>query len=665
MPHYQRLFGTVLVGVVATGSGCLSLDDTTEATTAQEISGGSLATSSQARRAVAMAAVSAGPTCTGTQIAPNWVLTAASCDPQVGCSQSGCRVHFYGGNPASVDTALPAQMTARYMPSNTTVTDHEDEYGFSDLVLVKLDRFNHKGINATLAWRSPTDGTGGEQVGAGQHDGNPNVFGELRRVTDYVDSDPDYRFDTEDAEIDDGDIGGPFYVEGRVAGVLHGNAGAVNDYSIYTNVPKRLHWILSRIAYRWSGAPPINGIYGGTVIGAAFEAQTEQVCQYACERTTQCVAYNYAVGSQTCDLRSTVTSSGLAAGYRAGLKHGESRASMTGSVVGYHKVDGTNALVHRNMSNIVRQAALVSGWTSSTIQAGGGAPSAGAKLSPYRRSDGLNAVVYRSGSTLVELVETSGIWTAYTLPIGALVPAGDPAAYVRADGLTAVIFRTTGGKIIELLLRGGGVTGGWAVSDLSTLSGAGANAVGDPTAYVRSDGYTSVLYRNSASGVTELYWTVDAGWGAGNLTGAAGCTDTVSSNPHGYVRNDGTNAVVFRNSNNDIIEMFVSGSQWQCGEIGGADLARGEPYPYVRNDGRDVVLYRRSDGHVMEIANQGGWATWDLTFASGGPAAVSDPVAYLRTDGYNAVVYEVAARSVIELFQTFGGVWSYGILGEF
>jgi hypothetical protein len=381
------------------------------------------------------------------------------------------------------------------------------------------------GAQATLAWRYPGDDVVGTQVGAGRHGGNTNNAGVLLQVNDSTDDSTDSGgwFETNTDFVDSGDSGGPFYVGNRVLGTLwgHGWNGADGYWARYTSVPLFLDWILTNIGYRWIGQPPQpNVAYTGSTIESF--SSTERACQYACEKTTSCQAYNFSTFVSSCALVSGVTGTTPVAGVHSALHYGAS-SGKSNEVVGYVRSDGLSAVVHKATNGTVHEFVPGAPWTVGTI-APAGMPAIAGKLSAYRRADGVNTVVYRS----------------------------------------------TGNRIIELSLS----AGGWSAADLTTAGG-GATPVGDPTGYVRADGVSAVVFRSSNGHINELRLGTQR-WIATDLTADAGSAIVASSEPSAFVRSDGRSSVVFR-ANNDIIELFKAAGQGQKWSIGGPSSLAGAP----------------------------------------------------------------------------------------
>jgi hypothetical protein len=337
--------------------------------------------------------------------------------------------------------------------------------------------------------------------------------------------------------------------------------------------------------------------------------------------------------------------------------------------------DGFNAVVHRATDGTVHEITAqggtwVSGGLSNPNAHGDLPPAVSSKLSAYRRSDGTNAVVYRGGAVLVEIsLDPVNGWTWNDLTSwGGQVPVGDPVAFVRADGESAVVFRSADGHINELRLG----PSSWIPTDLSAAAGVSTLvASSDPSAFVRSDGYTSILFR-AGTQIFELYQTAGQSWNWGQPTALTSTTaPDAASRPYGYTHHDGTNAIVYRTSANHLAEMWLDGLGWHVNElpVNVQHLAAGNPFAYVRSDAVEAIVYRetapllQATTQIWELANAP-WQANDLT-SWGAEPSTGDPTAYLRTDGFNSVLFRTLSNRVGELAIQIGDTaWHPGNLSS-
>jgi hypothetical protein len=202
--------------------------------------------------------------------------------------------------------------------------------------------------------------------------------------------------------------------------------------------------------------------------------------------------------------------------------------------------------------------------------------------------------------------------------------SSDPIGYVRSDGGNAVIYRSSDGHIRELHLPLGGGT--WSAFDLHAAASATspAAAVGTPRPYTRTDGVTSIVYRTSGGDLWEMALTPGASWQAFPLVQGG-----VTSDPVGYVRADGFNAIVYRNDSGQIVEAALVGGSWLFSNLHSvvsnvptvSSSSSGWPNAYVRADRVSSIVFKASgNGHIWELSLgiAGNWSATNLTQQAGG-----------------------------------------------
>jgi len=290
-----------------------AVDEETYSSQEQAIQDGSLATAWQRDRAIDL------QNCTGTRISSRHVLTALHCDPQVGQVVFG-----YGDTSTHSDTSKARTIVAVARPPGTNwdYDDWTDSSGeFADMAIVTLSSPADWGSSATLAWTYPGDDHYGYKVGRGNHEGDPNPDAELRYRGDYTysDSDDGGGFLTNQAGVDPGDSGGPYYYGNRVLGTLTGKILDLVWRGRHCSVPEHLSWILSAIGWTWPhGTVQNDFVRSGAILGVMY--RSERICQYACDHTGSCVAYNHYAALNMCQMLSTVTGGSSADGWRSDAK---------------------------------------------------------------------------------------------------------------------------------------------------------------------------------------------------------------------------------------------------------------------------------------------------------------------------------------------------------
>jgi hypothetical protein len=231
---------------------------------------------------------------------------------------------------------------------------------------------------------------------------------------------------------------------------------------------------------------------------------------------------------------------------------------------------------------------------------------------------------------------------------------GDPAAFLRADGYGSVVFRSISQEVYEDFQH----EAAWGSGNLTQYAEAPTIA-GDPVGYVRGDGVTSIVVRDSLGSVRELYLLGD-GWHDANLS-LISFAPGAASNPHPLVRADQVSSLYFRNTDGGLSEIYLAGN-WISGALAlPANVkAAGEPSTFVGGDSRNNVIFRSQAGEVFQLTAAAAshvWSATSLTLATGAPPAASDPQGYERGDGVDAVVYRTASGAVFELSRT-GTTWS-------
>ncbi|MDP8999103.1 MAG: S1 family peptidase [Myxococcota bacterium] len=296
-----------------------------------------------------------------------------------------------------------------------------------------------------------------------------------------------------------------------------------------------------------------------------------------------------------------------------------------------------------------------------------GVSDAASSLSAYVRADSVSTVVYRStGNDIIELRLEGTTWRSGNLSFNTNTSqgaVGNPAGYTRSDNYSSVVYRGSDRHIRELFLPPGTTT--WQVRDLSDLSGAPA-AASDPVGYVRSDAINAVVYRSVLDGhIREITWDPPTQkWQVGDLTLLVGISQAAIGTPRPYSRSDGFNAVVYQGIDDHIYELGLplGSTSWQVGDLtklAGAPISASDPSPYIRFDSWNTVIYRGIDGHINELGLAPGSTSWhwgDLTQRTGAPIAADMPSGYVR-DNTSAIDFRRASDNHIFELSLNGTTW--------
>ena len=202
--------------------------------------------------------------------------------------------------------------------------------------------------------------------------------------------------------------------------------------------------------------------------------------------------------------------------------------------------------------------------------------------------------------------------------------AGVPFGWIRADNVNSVIYLGTDGNLYETSLRLGGSWSTVNLTDAELWPIPANEPASEPTAYVRSDGVSAILFRGPDNHIYEMSLKAGGNWITTDLMYWAGAVNA-ASDPHGYVRSDGVNAVVYADSNGNIWELSLVNEVWTRNMISlglsapPIDLTFNALSTYVRADRANAVVFTSADQHVWELSlptNDGGptpWGAKDLT----------------------------------------------------
>lgn len=266
--------------------------------------------------------------CTATLIAQRFVLTALHClSDEVAV---GRPVQFYA-DASGPDRSTADPIVAVRVPSGTAPPFFNIDLDgrFADLAILELRDPAPTSVRpyaryATLAWRYPGDDAFVVKVGAGAHDGELALRGELRWQIDRTsahDTPEVGQIWTNLAQTDGNDSGGPLYTDDqRLLCVLfgHDDDEAHNPaHNLYTSVPRHLDWILRTIGWTWPGGPP-QAVQRFGAVRERFVNTTERVCQYACRHDVG-VAYTFGGPRHECVILDSVTSYVQGNGYHSAI----------------------------------------------------------------------------------------------------------------------------------------------------------------------------------------------------------------------------------------------------------------------------------------------------------------------------------------------------------
>jgi len=307
-------------------------------------------------------------------------------------------------------------------------------------------------------------------------------------------------------------------------------------------------------------------------------------------------------------------------------------------------------------------------WANGII---GSAPTFG-QLTGYERNDLINTVLYVNSSHIIEL-SSSGFTNWFRSDLTSFISGAtnvatnsNPTAFIRFDGYASIAYRDTSNHIQELALQHGGT---WSKRDLTPTGSGAPTATGSPASYGRTDRVGIVLYRSQSSPadhIIEISFSPGGNPGWNDMTQIFGLPNT-ASDPVGYVRADGANAVVYRSSPDNHVRELAAfyGQNWSPADLSKTNAtAAGQPRPFTLQDGTSAVVYRSSDNHVRLLTRAatdttGNWTPRDLTGGTSFEQALSDPFGYVRADGRAAVIFKTSDFHVHQLTWSGGPNWAH------
>lgn len=238
--------------------------------------------------------------------------------------------------------------------------------------------------------------------------------------------------------------------------------------------------------------------------------------------------------------------------------------SVGGLLQGYVRADGINAVIFRAEDGHVHELALEGGtrWTHWDLTAAAGAPTGAAQqpsgsVHAFARPDGVTAVLYASDDGRVRQLRlgTDRSWRSQTL-----TSSGNPKAhghgltgYIRTDGVVAIVYRGKDKHLYELTRDANGEFD--VLHDLTAITGA-APAEGHVHAYNRADGISTVIYEGPDFHTHELALEGGVAWSHNDLT--AGIGSRPGFQPSGYIRGDGSTAIVYYDTDQKVRQLKLS-----------------------------------------------------------------------------------------------------------
>jgi hypothetical protein len=317
--------------------------------------------------------------------------------------------------------------------------------------------------------------------------------------------------------------------------------------------------------------------------------------------------------------------------------------------------DGVSSVVSYGDGGSIRELALENGqWRAYDLLAAiPGHQPRGIMPRGYVRSDGISAVTYTgtedAPDEVQELTLVGGQWKhgnlhrqTHTTGAPGVASGSGTQGYVRADGVSAVVYLGKDGHIHEFTLKPGV---GWLHADLTVASGApsgsfAVNPVGRPQAFTRSDGTTAVIYLSGDGEIRQLKLGKTGPWRHNLLSDNPGDPKAYLGLA-AYVRTDKTNAIVYQGVDKHIHEMTLDATgEWVMSDLtlitGAPPADIGSVTAYNRGDGISTVVYS-SGQRVQELALKGRWRHNDLTLRLSAPNGFG-PRGYVRSDGTTAIV---------------------------
>ena len=298
---------------------------------------------------------------------------------------------------------------------------------------------------------------------------------------------------------------------------------------------------------------------------------------------------------------------------------GGTKANDKPAVRGFTLADGTHEAVFR-----VRGSSTLSKATGTpfgTPVSVSGSAQIGSNPWGYKRHDGPDTIVYLDQNSHVHEVGTADIDFAMSFGINAPLaatapwdgsgPVPDLIGYLRGDNQSsALVYRSRENHVIEIRSNFSAQPP-WLVTDLTNVSGANVTApIGSAFPFVQSDGWNTILYFASDSHIHQLANNGSSQWYDNDVYVMSGETVAPSSDPWGYKRSDGWNAVVFVGADSKIHELANDTLRWYRGILPSIQAVGGlyaRPSGYIRADNVNAVVYTGGDNAIHELSLSSGW----------------------------------------------------------
>lgn len=237
---------------------------------------------------------------------------------------------------------------------------------------------------------------------------------------------------------------------------------------------------------------------------------------------------------------------------------------------------------------------------------------------------------------------------------GAPNAASDPVGYYDAASDTHhVIYRSSNGHLHELWSQGvepikyGG--------DLTVLAGA-PTAVGQPAAFVGSNGTNIVVYRASDNHIRSLYWTTGA-VSHENLSGFAGSPLAAGDPVAYYTAHNDTPQIVYKGNDGRLWELISPGNApvigWNIMSHLNVPAVSGTPTIFYSAATNTKHVIYRSGGQLHEIrwnVASGVQVHINLGVAYNAPPATGDPAGFaVEASGSRHVTYRGTNNHIYEV----------------